>query len=93
MNFIYRHRSKLHNWKIKKVIKKNGQIYFTVHYKSIFGFWFVLKKSTTYMDDFITTIEYVDIDSAKKAIQEQIMYNVKCLGNTIDEVIEIKFDK
>lgn len=88
-NFLVKRLTFPKNWKIKKYHQKNGQIFFTVHYKSIFGWWLPHKTHIGY--DCTEISKFDTEDEAKNCILNSINHNIKIYGKSITKIEEIKF--
>jgi len=89
---FYSKRSKLSNWKVKEIIQKDGHMYYTIWFKSIFGFWRSLRKSSEYPDEWSKRCTFQSKEEAKKRVKKEIMQNVAMDRTKIQEIKEIKFD-
>lgn len=89
---IYHKRSQLKNYKVKKHHQRGGGVFYTVWYRSIFGWWRSFREYDGYSEGGTHRITYDTADKAKEAIRDRITSNVMWLGQTVKEIEEIRFD-
>jgi hypothetical protein len=88
---MYRKRSNVKNWKIKEYIQGNGNTYYTVWFKSIFGWWRSLRTPPSYMDESSSRTVFKNKQLAKEAIVSEISHNLALDSSKVVKVKEIKF--
>jgi len=87
---INRKRSLPKNWKIKKHHQRDGEIFFTIQYKSILGFWRYVRHYTGYEGETAIT-SYNSEEEAKEIVIKKITHYAESYGKNVIEVEEIKF--
>lgn len=88
----YLRKSVIQNWKVKKFIKHDGNVFYRVYYRSIFRLWFELKdEGGGYDGSYSIRITFKTLDDAKKRIREEIVHSLAQAGSYVHNVEEIKF--
>jgi hypothetical protein len=88
---IHLKRSNVKNWKIKEHIRENGDAYYTVWYKSIFGWWRSVQESSEFPDGYSHRKRFISKELAKKVISEVVSNNLAESRRRVVKVKEIKF--
>jgi len=88
---IYRKRSSLKNWKIKKYHLNGGDVKYSVWYKSIFGWWRSERTPSQFPDGWSERTFFDTEEGAKGCVKENIIWNQREYDSTINKVEEIRF--
>ncbi len=91
MRRIFRKRSLPHNWRIKKYQLADGNVYYYVQFKSIFGYWRTLSQLVGGMESYAENIRFDSEIEAKERVRDEILANVRLLGRSVVESSTINF--